>query len=778
MLKYNIRTALRKISLLKNHTVISLIGLTISLVCVFVITAWTIQELQYDSFHDHSESIYMVTTEMKIENGDNVTLAETPTALAQELKNRIPSVEHSFNFMYLYGQRVLKIGNNKYPESGVAADSKMLEVLNFPLLYGSINDLDKPNSIFITEKLAKKLFPAESPVGKVIEYPNNNLLTVKGILRDIPENSSLKFDFIVSNQIEEGNDSSWWPLSTNTIIKTIPNTDIESTKQMANTIWRENIKYEQFSIDLLPIEKYRYGANFGAFNAKHGNYLKLFSFIGIAILILLLASLNYINLVSAYLIKRTGEVSIRKIHGASSKTILKYFLVESAINSIIASVMAILLSALFIRYFKLILDVNISSRYLIISYILGTIGAFLMIGIISGLYPALLTSSYSPFSKIQSNRSSVYQGRLRNAFVISQFILSISLTIVCLFIIRQTSYLNNFDLGYNSHNIVEIYLPPQGEKDFETIKNNLLSNPNITQVSFAGNSPVDVSPFFMTDNWKWDGSEEGASTSIYRLTVDDSYLNIFQIPLLEGRNFSGAKTDETKVIINEKLSQLLGFSSPIGKILWQGENKFEIIGVVKNFHFQNLSNTIQPQLFAYSATKNRMFVEINQNTEPGLNAIKNQFTQFYDQLFSYSFIDDQVKSLYVNENKISLGIIVFTILTILLSCIGLIGLITFNTELKTKEIGIRKVCGAKITEIVVYLNQDILKWFLVGVVISAWISWYLMTKWLGNFAYKISLNWWVFLLGALIIFTITALTISWQSWKAARANPVETLKYE
>ncbi len=776
MLKYNIRTALRNLSRLKRHTVISLIGLAISLACLFVITAWTIQELKYDKFHNHSGSIYIVTTEMKSESGDNVTLVETPTALAPELKNKIPAIEQSFQFMYLYGKRVLKSGNNSYKESGVAADSKMLEVLNFPLLYGSINYLDEPNSIFITEKLAKKLFQAESSVGKIIEYPNNMLLTVKGVLKDIPENSSLKFDFIVSNKIEVGNNSTWWPLSTNTFIKTAPNTDIANIKQMANTIWRENIKYEQFSIDLLPITKYRYGANFEAFNAKHGNYLKLFSFIGIAILILILASLNYINLVSASLIKRTGEVGIRKINGASSKNIFNYFLVESAINSIIASVLAILLSLLFIRLFNLILDVNVSSIYLVISCTLGTIGSFLMIGIISGLYPALLTSSYSIFSKIQNTSYLNYKGRLRNAFVISQFILSITLTIVCLIIIQQTNYLSNFDTGYDSHNIVEIYMPPQGVKDFEAIKSNLLSNPNIKQVSFAGNSPVDVSPFFMTDNWKWDGSNDG--TSIYRLTIDHSYINIFQIPLLKGRNFSGVETDKGKVIINEKLSQLLGFSNPIGKILWQGENKFEIIGVVENFHFQNLSNNIKPQLFVYSASKNRMFVKMNKNTEQSITTIKNQFTQFYDQPFSYKFINDQIKELYVNENKVSLGIIVFTILTIILSCIGLIGLITFNTELKIKEVGIRKVCGANITEIFVFLNKDIMKWFLLGFIISCSISWYLMTKWLGNFAFKISLDWWIFILGAIIIFTITALTVSWQTWKAAITNPVESLKYE
>jgi len=262
------------------------------------------------------------------------------------------------------------------------------------------------------------------------------------------------------------------------------------------------------------------------------------------------------------------------------------------------------------------------------------------------------------------------------------------------------------------------------------------------------------------------------------LFVDNNYLDVFKIPLHEGRGFSASKTDKDKVIINEKLAELLGFNDPIGKILSQGENKFEIIGVVKNFHFQNLSNNIQPLLFMYSDTENRMYVKINHNTEQGLDVIKKQFDQFYDQPFSYSFVDDELKELYINENKISLGIIVFTILAIILSCIGLIGLITFNTESKTKEIGVRKVFGAKITGIIILLNKDIIKWFFVGFFASYILSWILMTRWLENFAFRIPLDWWIYILGASIIMIIAALTVSWQTWKAAIKNPVDSLKYE
>lgn len=775
MLFYNLRIVLKDISRFRSHNVISITGLAISLACLFVMGAWAIQELQYDRFHKDSELIFMVTTQMSSENGTSVTIAETPTALASELKNRIPSVEESLNFLYLYGKRVLQVGDRFYEETGVAANPTMLDVFNFPLINGLTDYLDDPDCIFLTEKLGKKLFPDENPLGKVIVYNNAQLLTVRGILKDIPENSSLKFDFIIPKQIESDNNTVWMPLSTNTIIKVAPKTNITDLKKAASAIWRENIEYEQLNIDLLPITKLRYGADFDVFNAKHGNYLKLYSFIGIALLILILASLNYINLMSAYLIKRTDEVAIRKINGASSKNILNYFLLESVVNSLIASVLAIILSAVFIRLFQSMLDATIASKYLIISTISGSIGALIIIGIISGIYPAMITSSFSPLSKSNSDKSLTNKAGLRTALVISQFILSITLTVVSLIIIRQTNYLNSFKLGYNSENIVEIFLPTEGANNFKTIESNLLSNPNIRQVSFARNSPVDVSPFFITDSWKWEGSADETSASIYVLSVDHSYLNIFQMPLLRGRNFAASDNDKDKVIINETLSHLLGFSDPIGRVMYRGDNTFEIIGVVKDFHFQNLSNSIQPQLFKYSASQNRMFVELGQNIEQGITAIKDQFDQFYNLPFSYSFIDHQIKGLYAAESKISLGIIVFTILTIILSCIGLIGLITFNLELRVKEIGIRKICGSNISEVLLLLNRDIIKWFLVGFIISCMLSWYSMTKWLEHFSFKITLEWWIFLSGGFIIFLVTALTTTGLTWKAARQNPVESL---
>jgi putative ABC transport system permease protein len=780
MLKYNIRIALRNLFRLKSHTIISLTGLIIGLACVFVISAWTIQELQYDRFHEQSESIYMVTTEIK-DNNDNVnSFPETPPPLAEELKENIPAIENSFHFIYLYGGRLIKRGNKSFKETGIAADPILLEILNFKLREGSLTSLGEPNSILLTEKLSQKLFPNEMPVGKNIIYGKDKLLNVRVIINDIPENSSLKFDYIISYQIVSGNPNEWWQLSDATFIKTRLHADINEIKNVAQEVWRKRITDEQYDINFIPITKLRYGAKFDFFNAEHGNYQKLYAFMGIALLILVLACLNYTNLVSAYSIKRANEVSIRKVNGASSNSLLKYFITESSLVSVIAWILAVLLAKIFIHFFQLILNVNISFKYLNFSFCTGFFAALIIVGLISGIYPAIMTSSILPFNtKATCNNNSFrFQGKLKNVFVLSQFILSISLTIACLVIFRQTNYINNFNVGYEKENIIRVELPQEDAKAFQAIKNDFVANSNIEQVCFAGASPVNLPPIFTTENWKWEGLKEGTPTSIYRLYVDHNYLNVFQIPLIEGRFFSSSKTDTDKVVINEKLATLIGSDNPAGKTIRHGDNKFEIIGIVKDFHFQHLTNNIHPLLFMYSDTKNNMFVKINHNSQLALEQIHRQFAKFSDQPFSFRFVNEEYNDLYKNEKKISIAILVFTIMTIILSCIGLIGLVIFNTEIKTKEIGVRKVYGATTNEIILMLNKSILKRFLTGFIISCILSWIVMNKWLENFTFRVTIDWRVFITGGLIIMVIVTFTVSWLTWKAAIKNPMDTLKYE
>ena len=751
--------------------------MAIGLACVIVIAAWAIQELSYDRFHKDPDLIFMVTTKMKTNDGSTITLAETPSALAAELKSSIPEIEQSCHFTYLYGKRVIAYKNNKFEKMGVAADQKMLELLNFPLLEGNVADLEQPNSIFLTEELAGNLFGDDDPFGKSIGY-QDKFLTVKGIVKNLPENSSLKFDFIVSYQTEAGTDLSWSQFSDATFIRIAQKSDFEKIDQLGRDIWTSNVKYDQFSLGFLPIKDFRYNRTFDAFTSEHGNKLKLYSFMGIAFLILVLAVLNYANLVTAQSLKRTNEINIKKINGAGFKNILQEFLVESALNTIVTVAVAILFSALFIRMVQYILDIQISRPYLLVAFILCSLLAMMIVGLISGLYPAVITGLKIPTISGQRTNPAFSQGKIRNAFILSQFILSISLTIVCLVIIRQTKFMDNYELGYNPQNVVQVYLPPEGAKHFETIRTKLLSLPDIKEVSFSRSSIVNLGTFFATDKWKWDGISKDNATLVHELPIDFAYLDVFGINILEGQNFSSTYNNQHKVIINEEFAKLLGKSSPVGEILRQGENSYEIIGVAQNFHFQSLSSIVQPLVFTHSDSQNRMYIKVSSNMNAAFSEIEKLYNQFFKVPISYSFAVDELHNLYDNEHKISLGILVFSIISIILSCIGLIGMVSFNNEIRMKEIGIRKVCGATIAEIVMMLNKQIIRWFTLSFVLSCVISWYLSSRWLENFAYKAPLSWWVFLSGGLIVLIIVVASITHLSLKAAKANPVISLKHE
>ena len=779
MIRYNLKAAIGNILKFKSHTVISLLGLVIGLACVFVISAWTIQELMYDKFHDQSEAIYMVMTDLQDKDGSFNSFPETPPPLADELEKQISGIEAGFHFVYLYGGRSIKTEQFSFKETGIAADSKLLEVLNFTLKIGNPMALEEPNSILLTESLAKKLFPSESSIGKILRYGVDQELIVKGILEDIPENSSLKFDYIISYQLESDNPDKWWQLSDATFIKLQEGADISDVKPLAEKIWKQNIKGDQYRINFFPIKDLRYKAKFPFFNVEHGNIHKLYTFIFVAALILLLACLNYINLISAHASKRANDVAIRKINGASTRTLLGYFLTESMLMALISWCFAALVSRLVLQFFESVLDISIVIHYLNLSFVAGFFITLVVVGIISGLYPAMVSSSVLPFKiGLLSSSNFRFQTKLKGAFVVSQFILSITLTIICLIIIRQTNFMSDFEVGFEHEHIVKVFLNKQDAKDFRELKNTLTAYPEIHEISFAGTTPINLSTIFTTGNWAWEGLNEGERTSIYRMNVDENYLKVFQIPLKEGDFFIGAESDTNKVVINEMLVAMICIDDPVGRILKRGKKDYIIIGVVKDFNFQHLSNGIQPLVFMYSQSKNSMFVKTSDQPNKAIKLLQDENKKLGNAPLTYGFVSDKFDEMYQNERDISIGILAFTGLAIFLSSIGLVGLVTFNTEMKTREIAVRKVHGAKIFQIAYLLNTGILMWFGVASVLSFLIAWFAMSKWMAGFAYKVPLDWWIFMSGAIIILIFTLLTVSVQTWKAAMKNPVDALKYE
>jgi putative ABC transport system permease protein len=756
-----------------------LIGLILGLACVFIIAAWTMQELKFDRFHNQSDRIYMLTTDIQNNSSTVYRMPETPAPLAAEIEKQVPQVDKSFKFIYLYGGRLIELDDRSFEELGIAVDSKFLEVLNFTLISGTASFLNEPNVIFLSESLAEKLFPGEDPVEKLLRYKDEKELTVKGVFQDVPFNSSLQFEFLVPYETESENISSWWQLSDATFIKLSESSDPEEVLTSIKRIWREGLDDDQFDVGFIPITDLRYGAKFAFFNAEHGDSKKLYMFIGLALLILILACLNYMNLISAYALKRGSEVWIRKVHGASSGDMTNYFVLESILLSILAWGLAILLSLLGIHFFERLLNVTISKAYFLTSIGFGLIASILIVGIATGVFPAIRISSEllikSENSGIRNHR---FQRKLKNAFVLSQFILSISLSIISIVVLRQTSFMKNFEVGYEKENIVGVHLPEKMMDEVQALKNRLHTVPNIEKFSFAGSSPVNLHPIFTTENWTWKGLPEGTHTGFYRLFVDADYLKVFQIPLVEGRFFSPIETNQNRIVINEKLASYLGFANPIGEIIQRGKESYEIIGIVKDFHFQDLSNDILPLILMYNDSKNNVYIKITPPVKPALTQIQSQLANFSDETFIFSFINESYENLYENERKIISGLLVFTIFSIFLSCLGLIALVTYSTELRTKEIAIRRVYGADINGIMIKLNLSIIKLFGAGMLIGSIIAWFAAKKWLESFAFRVSIDWWIYLIGGLAILMITMLAVSIQTYKAARMNPVDALKIE
>ncbi len=779
MIRYNIKSAIKFILKFRSHTAFSLVGLVIGLACVFIISAWSIQELRYDGFHHQAKHIYMVTTDIKNNTGSETRFPETPAPLAAALEEQIPQIETGFHFLYLYGGRAIRTGEITFKEAGIAASPEFLEVFNFPLISGRASELEEPNSIFLSRNLADKIFPDVSPLGQELQYKDDKVLIVKGIFKDVPRNSSLQFDFLIPYEIEYGISEEWWQLSDETFIKTSPSADMEKVHSLMKGIWRKKLTDEQFNIGIIPITDLRYGADFEFCNAEHGHgsRKKLYMFIGVALLILILACLNYMNLISAYAIKREDETWLRKVHGASAGNITSYLIIESMMLSFVAWVLATLLSILGLRLFEKMLGVVIDPSYFYGSVAFGLIIAMTIVGLASGFYPALKAGSGVLNHTNQARKPNfMFQRNLRNAFVMSQFILSITLSVSSLIIIRQANFMMKFETGYAKQDIVEFSLPAKGDTVIYGLNNWLNDNPNVEAYSFGGSSPVRLTMLNTLEKWEWEGLREGAHTSFYRINVDEEYLKVFQIPLAEGRFFTSLGRDQDRIVINERLAAVLGIEDPVGQILRQGETEYEIIGVVRDFNFQHLSSEIQPLVFTYTGSARRLFVKIRSDALETVGQIQEHISDLYDKPAQYSFVIEDYEKLYLGEQQIISAILFFTILSILLSSLGLIGVVTHGNEARTKEIAVRKVFGADTGEMMIALNMSIVKIFLPGLFIGSLLAWLVMRQWLMDYVYRRGFEGWVFLLGASIILIIALLSVSIQTWRAANKSPAAALK--
>ncbi len=709
----------------------------------------------------------------------------TSGILANLLQEEIPEIENSVTTCPTSQTSILSVNGKSLRSTGLYIGDNFFNIFSYNLLQGNPTEIfPDVNSIILSEELALKLFnTANNIVGRRVELDDNEQLTISGIFKGVPSNSSIQFDFVISYrrlELKYPNILAWGQNYFNTYLiikdeKSIPeiNKKISTVYQKHSGSTNTTLFIRQYADQYL-YDNYEGGVQVGG----RIIYIRLFSII--AILILVIACINFINLSTAGASKRMNEIGVKKLVGASRKSLIFDFMIEAIAISSFALIISIVIVKLLLPYFNVFVEKQIYLDFGS-NHILFLIGILLSSALLSGIYPAFYLSRINPlnaFKGKQSNNLSKFG--LRKALVISQFAISIILIASVFIVLRQMNFIYGQDLGYSKDNI--IYFEKVGDTGENTeafiseLKNiQCVTNVTSTAWSFVGQRAS-------TDAVKWNGKSPDDNVTFEVQQINYNFFETFGIQLKEGRSFSkNFESDESKIIFNEAAIKVMGINDPIGKNINVWGRDRQIVGIVKNFNYESLHTSINPLFFILKPSNcNKIMVKIEDGMESAvINNIEKKYHDFNPGFpFDYSFLDQDYQNQYVAEQRVFTLSKFFAGIAILLSCLGLLGLATFTTEQRRKEIGIRKVNGATISEILIMLNKDFLKWVVIAFVIATPIVYYTMYQWLQRFAYRIELSWWIFALAGCLAFIIAMITVSLQTFWAARRNPVESLRYE
>jgi len=778
MFKNYLLIAIRSFRRNKVYTLLNVLGLAIGIAVCILLFLWVQNEISYDRFNINKDRIYSVI-QKGIWNNDeeygNYTIPYILTPLMHEI---YPEIEEHVRLRTL-SSRMIQYEEKTFFEDILLTEPALFRIFSFDLIKGDIETaLEDKYSIILTESIVKKYFGDEDPVGKVLRYSNRLDFTVTGVAADPPENSSVTFDMIASFKILGEERINSWSWESSGYIQLKEGTDVQGfSDKIENTIFENNPENKN-TVRIQPlIMRHLYGP----LDAPEAlTFVLIFSAIGI--LVLLIGCINFMNLSTARSIKRAKEVGVRKVVGADKQELVRQFLIESVLLAFIALVIAILLSELFLPVFNQLankdLTISITNFIFILSIILITI----LVGIVSGSYPALYLSRFQPDKVLKSSNASKTKNRFRTILVVFQFTISIALIISTVIVLNQMSYIRNKDLGFAKDHIISIPNNGELEESYSSFKDELLNNMDIYGVTYASTSPANVSNVNPA-TWEEKVDEERVLFNFY--LVEHNFLEVFEMPLVAGTNFTKdlEEGNEIPYIVNESAVELMGLEDPIGKrfMMYNENNAGRIIGVVKDYHFQRLTSDIGPiMITTMNWWRGSVFIKINsENISGSLDLIEDTFNKFSPSYpYQFSFLDEEIDELYQDFYEMESIIKYFAILAILISCLGLFGLSSFTTEQRTKEIGIRKVLGSSVSNIVFLLTKGFTQWVILANFIAWPIAYFAMKRFLDMFAYKEEMSIWLFIISSLTALIIAILTVCYQTIKAANANPIESLKYE
>lgn len=790
MFRNYFKTAWRHLLKNKFYSLITIAGLTAGLSVGILILLWVQDELSFDGFHKKARNIYKLEN-MAGTGSSRQIWTVTAAPIGSLAKQELPEVKDAVRVMYNYFYGQFKYGEKIFTEeSRYCVDTSFFSVFDFPLIKGDNNrPFSGDQSVVLTETIAKRFFGNEDPIGKVIIADDNTPFTISGVVRDFPKNSAFSnYDMLfpmalAGKKLYLGNkeglnlDNDFHQFNYRTYLLLQEGTSLNALATKLRNI-HLRIKAEDTDVAylFLPLTKMHLFRSDGS----EAGMETVRMFMIVAILILIIACINYVNLATARSMLRSKEVSLRKIVGAAKNQLFLQFIMETALLFLLAAALAIFCISLLMPVFN-----TLSGKELVfdlLDYHIWLVLALTITGtlIISSIYPALLLSSFEPLKalkgKIAARINDVF---FRKALVVTQFAFSVMLIAGTFTIGKQLHYIRSKQLGYDKEHVFTFPMRDM-TKHYDAVKANLLKQPGVLAVTRSNNDNLlDIGN--QTGNNDWDGKGANETFMLHPMSIDKDFIPFFKMKMATGDNFTGAIADSSHVILNETAVREAGIKDPVGKRFRIWENNATIIGVVKDFHFESMKKKIEPAVFYYNPKNNyRIYVRTRgMDAAKAIAAAATEWKRYNASYpFKYDFLDDMFNNLYQSEQRTGTLFNIFAAIAILISSLGLLGLTAYTAQVRIREIGVRKVLGASVGGIIQLMARDFIKLVLLSIVIAVPVAWYAMNKWLEDFAYKINLGWTVFLWSGLVVILTAVITISFQSIKAALANPVKSLRSE
>jgi putative ABC transport system permease protein len=792
MLKNYLKIAFRNLLRNKGFSTINIAGLAIGMAAAILILLWIQNEVSYDDFHENKDKIYEVWHRKSI-NGEIDCSGRISAPAARAIETDLPEVERAVRTDQ-GRSHLFSFGDKKIIKEGLAVDTGFLQMFSFPMLKGNpFTALNETNSIVLTEETAQSLFGGEDAIGKILKLDNRETFTVTGILKDLPDNTRFDFEYLLpysSIKYEEGEDLGWGDNSTPTYVMLKPDADYASATSKIKFLrqkYAKGSKEMKWELFLYPLERWRLYSSFTdgvEDNGGRSRFVKLFGII--AGFILLIACINFMNLSTARSEKRAKEVGIRKVVGAQRRSLIAQFIGESILIAFFAGIVALIIVQICLPGYNQFtgkeLFINLGNIYTWIAFI----GFILFTGLLAGSYPAFFLSSFQPVKVLKGTFRKVNAVITpRKALVVLQFTFAIILIICTIIVKRQIDYASSRDTGYSKDNLIYVSVSEDIANNYSLIKNELLAL-GVAKSITKTNAPITER---RSDGWgqKWEGKDPNDNTSFARYLADEGLGATVGLKFIQGRDFDLKQfpTDSTGLIINESALKVMKFKNPIGQTVKDLGIKWHIVGVVKDFILASPYEPIEPLLICGAKSKflnfNIVQIKLNGNnaTDENLKQAEAIFKKYNpDYPFDYKFIDEDYAKKFDNEQMQGTLAAIFSGLTIFISCLGLFGLAAYMAENRIKEIGIRKVLGATTAGITALLSKDFIRLVIISFIVAAPIAYWGMSEWLMDYTYRISINWWMFIVAGVLVILIAVITVSFQAIKAAMANPVKSLRAE